>query len=193
MSGGGGKIKETEAQRAQTDVALKGWEDFKTRWRPAQNAYFARVLNNYNGTRKIAAGTAASDVNVAFGNAAGRAGTMLQQRGVSIGGGASGAAMNDADIKRAASRGLATVAAKQAVDDQQQQAIEGIVATGRGEKAAATSGLATLSDLSARSAAEEAGNRAANSLALGNAVGAAAGAGLGAAANRFTDPRTEQT
>lgn len=184
--GGGGSIKETSAQKASTEVAIKGWEDFKTRWRPAQNAYFSRVLNNYSGTRKMAAGTAANDVDVAFGNAAGDASAALQRRGIGIGGGMSAATVNDMDIKRAASRGLATVAGKQAADDQQQQAIEGIVATGRGEKAAATAGLSALSNLSAQSAANEANIRANNSAAFGNAVGTVAGAGLGAATNRFT-------
>lgn len=177
--GGGGGVKETSAQRAQTDVGIASWNDFKTRWRPAQNAYFSRVLNSYGQNRANAAGTAASDVNTAFGDTARTVTQGMQRRGIGLGGAASTAATNKVDIAQAKARGLAAVSGKQAADDQHQNALEGMTAVGRGEKAAATSGMSTLSNLSARSAANDAAIAAGNSQAFGNAVGAIGGAAVG--------------
>jgi hypothetical protein len=190
--GGGGKVEETEYQRAQTDVALRGWEDFKTRWKPAQNAYFGRVLSGYKGNRETAAGTAASDANVAFGDTA-RAVAQGQQRvGAGLGSGRSTAATMGADIALAKSRGLGVVSGKQAADDQHQASLGNIVATGRGEKAAATAGLSTLSNLSARTAANDAAIAAGNAQARGQFIGAIAGGALGEAANNFS-PKPKMT
>lgn len=174
MSGGSGKVKETSSEKESASIALDQWTDFKTRWKPAQDAYIRRVRADYKPLTQVAQGTASNDVDGQFG----KVNTLqtLQSRGVGMNGGKARFAVNGTDTAQAASRGLATVSAKQASEDRHQQQLEGLTAVGRGQQAGGVAGLQTLAGLSAATARNDAQIEQNNADALGETVGTVIGA-----------------
>lgn len=183
--GGGGKVKETSAEKESAAVSYDQWQDFQKRWKPAQNDYIARVRNNYQTTRNLAIGTASNDVDAAFGGAAGNVNRQMMQRGAGLNGGATRAAVNNIDIAQAKSRGLAKVSAGMAADDQHFQQLDGLTAIGRGQQAAGTAGLQSLASLSAASARNDAQIAQNNASAFGEFAGTVGGAALAAGAGAY--------
>lgn len=178
MSGGsGGKIKETSAEKESAAVSYDQWQDFKTRWKPAQNQYIARVRNDYAANKRIAVGAASNDVDAAFAPAVSNANQQLLQRGVGLNSGKGRVTGNNLDVAQARSNGLAKVSATQAADDLHFRQLDGLTAIGRGQQAGATAGLQSLASLSAASARNDAQIAQDNADALGQTIGTAVGAG----------------
>lgn len=183
-NGGGGKVKETAAEKAQTEIALKDWQDFQSRWKPAQNKYINRVTQAFEANKATAIGRASADVDGAFKDVARRGQQVQATRGAGLGSAKSAATANDADIAQAASRGLSKVSADQAAEDVKQGQLTQLTALGRGEKAASTQGFGTLAGLSAATARNDAQIAENNATAKGEFIGSVVG-GLGAAGGAY--------
>ncbi len=187
-TGGGGKVKETAAEKAQTEISLKDWQDFQSRWKPAQNKYIARVTQAFEANKATAIGRASGDVDGAFKNVARQGQQSQARRGAGLGSAKSAATANDADIAQAASRGLSSVSADQAAEDVKQGQLQQLTALGRGEKAASTQGFGALAGLSARTAQNDARIAENNATAKGELAGTLIGVASGAYLNRDKAP-----
>lgn len=177
----GGSVKETEAERANADVAMRSWTDANARWRPATTDYMRRVSGNADSMKKLAEGTVNADTAGAFATTAKDAITSNAARGASVGSSKSLLDASAIDTEQARSRGLAGVSADQAAEDIHQQQVDGLIAVGRGQKAGAVAGFSNLADLSSATARADAQRAADEATAKGEFYGTLAGSAIGAA------------
>lgn len=191
MGGGGSEVKETPQQRAQAELAMNQMLDYKKRWLPVQRELATQIqrLGSPQSAERIRArGQAATETAQQFSDARREVEAGLAAAGAGLSSGKAKMALGGMADAQAASAGFGLAAADQAVDDAYTAGLSQIMALGRGERAAAISGMDRVADMSARQAQADARMAAERSIGRGQLVGQIAGLGIGAVAGRPPTP-----
>ena len=184
--GGSNEVKETEAQKAQAEVAQKQWDLYKTDLQQYEDIFMDKVdaLNNENEYDKLA-GTAALGTAQSFGSARQGLADNLAAAGVDPTSGRYQEAMKDLETDQALSQTDTTNRAQSSQQDKYVAGLQDVASIGQGQKAEALQGYSDLASSSLNKAAVNAQTALANKGATQGAVGAVAGAGLAYGLNNY--------
>jgi hypothetical protein len=172
--------KETPQQRAFAEVAKAQMADYRKRWLPlqrklAEDVKDAGAVDSFE--RRQAAGKAATDSAIRFGEAKGKVESVLSDAGGAASSkfklGVTGLGQDEAQ-----SRGMGMVATDQAIDDSYLEGLGMIAAMGRGERQGALQGMGDVAAMSGRAAAQDAELAAQRRAGNAQLVGQVAGFGL---------------
>lgn len=185
-SGGSNEVKETEAQRAQSEVAQRQWQLYKTDLQQYEDIFMDKVdeLNNGSEYDKLA-GTAALGTAQSFGSARQGLADNLAASGVDPTSGRYQEAMKDLETDQALSQTDTTNRAQSSQQDKYVAGLQDVASIGQGQKAEALQGYSDLASSSLNKAAVNAQTALANKGATQGAVGAVAGAGLAYGLNNY--------
>lgn len=190
MGKSAGEQKETPQQRAFAEVAMAQMADYRKRWLPLQRKLAEDVTaagKADSSERQRAAGKAATDSAIRFGEAKGAVESALSDRSGSVGSSASKLGITGMGQDEATSRGLGFVAADQAIDDAYLEGLGMIAQMGKGERAGALRGMGDVAAMSGRQAAQDAELAAAKRAGNAQLVGQVAGFGLAGGFNGVGD------
>jgi hypothetical protein len=186
MSGGGGKVKETPLQRAQADMAVTGWNDYRSRWAPVRNFAIQRT-QNVDPKRATALGLQNVETQGRFGDASKKLDASLSNQGLSNNSGRSIMAKAGLSASKATSLGNGAVDTNAAITRQYVGGLQDIISAGQGQKAQAQAGMETLARNSGAQAAADAQAAAQNAAGLGEAIGTGVGIAGGYGLSGYMD------
>lgn len=178
MGGGGGDIEETEAERAQAEVALKRWGDYENIFKPYENEFMDEVddLNseaNYTRATELAISPLANQ----FAEEAMGIKKQMQASGVNPN---SGKMKSFNSAVAGAQAGAEVDTASRATEAQQDRYIGGlqnIVAMGQGQAGQAMQGMTDIAVTSQQNARSQAQSALQDRDNIRSGVGAVVGAG----------------
>lgn len=175
--GGSNEVKETEAQKAQAEVAQKQWDLYKTDLQQYEDIFMDKVdaLNNENEYDKLA-GTAALGTAQSFGSARQGLADNLAASGVDPTSGRYQEVMKDLETDQALSQTDTTNRAQSSQQDKYVAGLQDVASIGQGQKAEALQGYSDLASSSLNKAAVNAQTALANKSAGLRTVGSLAGA-----------------
>tara|TARA_Y100000780_G_scaffold128821_1_gene115969 strand:+ start:5107 stop:5664 length:558 start_codon:yes stop_codon:yes gene_type:complete len=178
MGGGGGEVKETSAEKAQAEVAMKRWEDYQNIFKDYENKFMSEV-DSFNSTEEIdrAENLSMRPLASAFNNQAQAVQKNLNASGVNPNSGkakvaksALGTAQASAEVD-AASRGVSSQ------QDRYVSGLKSIVAMGQGQAGESIAGMTDIADSAQRNAQYDAQFDRMDRDNVRSAVGLAVGAG----------------
>jgi len=181
MAGKQKAVKETEQQRAMTELAINRLADYKKRWVPLQQQMQARVMDMgkpESAASKKARGAATTDNAVAFSDAGKKLEGVLTGSGAGPNSGKAKMAMAGLSDDQGTSRGLGLTATDQSIDDAYLQGLSAIASLGKGQGANAMRGMQEMADMSGKQARQDAEMSAARRAGNAQLVGTVASAGL---------------
>lgn len=174
--GGSNEIPETEAQRANAEIALKHYNDYKQYVEPFEKKAIAGMTSNWDAREGQTAGMVNADLQQKIGMPA-----VDPVRGLAPDTSRVGKIMAGAQVK-----------GRMAAGDAKAGAFQSVLDIGQGKAAAAQSGMATL----AAQSVDEAAKSAASAQAADNARMSSGMTGLGMAAglvkNMYDDQQTKK-
>jgi hypothetical protein len=184
MSSSSGTQPETESERAVAQLAAAKFKDYQTRWAPRQAA-LATTIKRMGAEGSFERGQlkakSAADVGVNFAKAEKAVRAGQTGAGINPNSSASKLKLAGMDSDKAASIGLNSSLADQAIDDSYVQGLTSLMQIGRGQEATAVRGMADSARMSADRAASDAYLSAQSRAGNLNALGTVAGIGMGAA------------
>lgn len=178
------EVKETSQQRAFAELAAKRFADYRQRWLPLQRQLMSDVqeMGRADSTERVeAAGKAAADTSIRFGEAKGKLESSMTSGGAGPGSGKFKMAQAGLATDEATSKGLGMAAADSAIDDAYLQGLASIAAMGRGQSGQAVQGMGNVASMSGRQAAQDAEMALQGRMGRAQMYGQLAGAGLSAA------------
>jgi hypothetical protein len=187
-------VKETEQQRAMTEIAVARLADYKKRWVPLQQKMLGKVLDmgqKGSAAREKASGKASTDNAVAFGDAQTQLQGILSGTNTNPGSSKAKLAMAGVNDDQASSRGFGITASDQAIDDAYLQGLSSIAAMGKGQGASGVKGMQEVANQSGAQAQQDAeisaNRRAGNAQLIGTVAGAGLAVGIGNMGNGSPD------
>lgn len=189
MSGKKEGVPETAQQKALAEVAMKQLADYRQRWAPLQRQLASRITASGapdSRERRQAAGKAATDNAVQFGGAQ-RQVEAATTATAGLGSSRTKLAVSGLGDDKATSRSLGLAGADQAVDDAYMEGLGMLTAMGRGERAGAVQGMATMAARSGQQAAADAESSLRRRAGNAQLVGQVAGFGLAGGFNGVGD------
>ena len=191
MGGGGdNEVKETEAERAAAEIAMKQWNLYKDELKGFEDNFIQRV-DNINSESNMANAKEAVDLgyNKSYSDARTQTADTMAASGIDPSSAKFQGAMNDMTTEQGIKQGDTVNRAQVGEQDKYVAGLQDVVAIGMGQKAESLSGINDTASLSMRKATTDAYNDFNQSAALGQTVGSVAGAGV-AAGLRSTQPDT---
>lgn len=183
MGGGSApEVQETEAEKAQAEVAEDMWTLYQNVLAPYEDVFIQDVekLNSPGGYTK-----AAGDTNLSyssqFSDARDQTGSTLTSAGVNPNSGKFDTAQDSLTRQQAFSQNDAMNRAQSSNADQYVGGLEDVLAIGSGEEAQNMGALDSLASASNRSARSDAQAAESNALSQSNSLSSLAGAGMSAA------------
>ncbi|HBA87627.1 MAG TPA: hypothetical protein DCZ75_06440 [Geobacter sp.] len=165
MGKGPEKAPITEQQRALAGIAAEQYNNYMTTYRPFEEKYVTDVMGDTSSRKAKVTGRASADVAQA-------AGTAIKP-GVDP---ASGAAFGSvANTALGTAKSKAIVRGKQAVDNQQINAMQGVVNMGQGKAATTQAGMSALASSAANTAINDLQSEVNGDAFTRNAIGYAIG------------------
>lgn len=180
MSGGGGKMEETSAQKALAGHAAKVWADYKARWLSVQMQLASQIeAEGKPGSwqRTEAMGKASTDTEMKFDKARGALESSLTNRGAAPGSGRFNLGTTDLAGSEAKSSGLSQMMSDQQITDAYTKGLGALVAIGQGNQAQVSQGLTSQAQSSTLQAEADAQAALADQMSTAGAVGTAVGLG----------------
>lgn len=176
-SGGSNEVKETEAQKAQAEVANKQWGLYQSDLRQYEDIFMKKVdnLNSQEQYDKLA-GTSALGTAQSFGSARQGLSDNLAASGVDPTSGRYQDAMKDLETDQALSQTDTTNRAQSSQQDKYVAGLQDVASIGQGQKAEALQGYSNLAEISLNKSAMNAQTALATKQATSNAMGSLAGA-----------------
>lgn len=178
------EVRESSQQRAFAELAAKRFADYRQRWLPLQRQLMSDVqdMGRADSAERVeAAGKAAADTSIRFGEAKGKLESALTGSGAGPGSGKFKMAQAGLATDEAASKGLGMAAADSAIDDAYLQGLASIASMGRGQSGQAVQGMGNVASMSGRQAAQDAEMALQSRMGRAQMYGQLAGAGLSAA------------
>lgn len=188
MSGGSNEIPETEAEKAQAEVATKRWADYQQVFKPYEDKFMGEV-DSMNSDAQInkAEQLAVSPLARQFAQEGMKIRKGMQSQGVNPNSGlamstnsALSTAQADAEID-AGSRGVA------AQQDRYVSGLQGVTAMGQGQAGTAIQGMTNIAQTAQGNAVSQAQRSALGRNSIKSAVGLAVGSGLSYGLNQNED------
>lgn len=180
MSGGGGGVQETAAQKALAVNAQRQMDDYKTRWLPVQQRLAQQIQDEGkpgSWQRTEAVGRASTDSEMQFSQARGALEHALTNRGAAPGSGRFNLGVSGLAADESKSSGLGQMISDQQITDAYTKGLGALTQIGQGENAQVASGLENQARDSSLQAEADAQAALANQMAVGGAVGTAIGMG----------------
>lgn len=187
----GGKVQETQQQKALATYAKNLMDDYRARWLPVQRNLATSIQNMGkadSAEREGATGRAATDVAASFEGAQGALEKSLTNNGVNVNSSRAKLATTGMAADAAKATGLNSMIADQQIDDAYTKGLTALTAIGRGERADVGAGLASQARQSAVQSAADAEASASERSGYAQIAGQAAGYGLYGAMNRVGTP-----
>lgn len=181
MGKGPSKVKETAQEKALAEFAANKWTDYKQRWLPVQKQLAAQVAEMGqpdSAARRLAAGKANADTQMAFGQTQGAVEKRLTDAGAAPGSGRFNLASAGVSEDAATSGGLGMTIADQQVTDAYLSGLSSLAAIGQGRSATVGDALSQQAATSARQSAMDAQISGDRRAAVGELGGRLAGYGL---------------
>jgi hypothetical protein len=181
MSGGPDKVKETAQEKALAEFAANKWTDYKQRWLPVQRQLAAQVQEMGkpdSAARRLAAGKANADTQMAFGQTQGAVEKQMSNVGAAPGSGRFNLGSAGVSEDAATSGGLGMTIADQQVTDAYLSGLSSLAAVGQGRSATVGDALSQQAQTSARQSSLDAQISADRRGAQGQLAGQFAGYGL---------------
>lgn len=166
MGKSGGKIKETELEKANSQVAMEQWEEYKTTYRPTELKFIASVMKDETGLKERAAGRVNADIAQK---------TALPLKGTGVDPSRAATSSIFSDI--AGVEGTAQALAKQRTDDRRVTGMQAITDIGQGKAATAQQGFSALAGQSVSEAISRASANQQKNDSYASAVMTALGGG----------------
>lgn len=183
MGGGGGsvEVEETEAEKAQADVAEGLWTLYQQKFEPYEDVFIEGVEKlNSPGAYTKAAGDTNMSYSSQFGDARDQAADTLTSSGVNPNSGKFGTTQNSLTRQQTFAQNDAMNQAQSSNADQYVGGLEDALAIGSGQEAQNMKALDSLSGASNRAAASDARAAESASLSDASAVGSLIGATMSA-------------
>lgn len=183
-----GKVKESEQERALTEIAGQQLQDYQARWEPLQMAAAGKIeeMGKANSwERQMAKGQVAAENRANFSATADKVDAAQTNSGAGIGSGRFMANESGVADDQARSTGMGIQKADTAIDRAYTQGLSNLMSIGRGEKASANDSFAQL----AQSGAQEAQGNAMDSAQRRSDAMATAGMALGAGTAAMSRPQ----
>jgi hypothetical protein len=176
--GGGGKIDETEAEKAQAEVALQRWGDYQDIFKPFENQYMQEVDQmNSAATMDRASNLALNPIAKTFAQEGANIQRGMNASGVNPN---SGKAMTSKDMVADAQASAEVDATSRTTSTQQDNYVGGlqnISAMGQGQATNAIMGMGDVASRSQSYAVDSARDAMADQNNLRSGIGAIVGAG----------------
>lgn len=172
----GGKVEETAAEKAASQVAVKQWNLYNSELKPFENVFMQRV-NNINSDANMADVKQSTDLsyNREYGEAREATATNLAQAGIDPSSGKFQSTLTDLATDQAIAQGDTVNRAQSAEQDKYVTGKQDIVAIGQGQKAEGLAGINDTASLAASRASNDAysdfNRRAANAQTVGTLAG----------------------
>lgn len=185
--GGSGQIKETPAEKTQSQLAIQQWNNYQTKFAPLESR-LAGAVEATPGQHAQTQGQVQSATEQQFAPVRKQQAHGLFTHGFSPDSGGFQADMHQLNTNQAQSGGLNAAHADQAISNNQAYGELGVTQLGRGDTGTALQ-MATNAASNAQSQAESDARIALQkSMANQQLVGTVLGAGAGAAYQRFSSP-----
>ncbi|MCG7587079.1 hypothetical protein [Photobacterium sp. OFAV2-7] len=177
--GGGGKneIKETEAEKAAAEVAMKQWELYQSDLKGFETGFIKRV-DNINSAANMADVKESVDLGYSksYSDARDKTADTMTASGIDPSSSKFKGAMNKLTTEQAVKQGDTVNRAQVGEQDKHVAGLQDVVAIGMGQKAESLAGMGDSASLSLRKATTDAYNDFNQSAAMAQTVGATAGA-----------------
>lgn len=179
MGGGGdNKVKETEAERAAAEVAMKQWDLYQTDLKGFEEGFIQRV-DNMNSDANMAEAKEAVDLgyNKSYSEARSQSAENLAASGVDPSSGKFQGTLRELTTEQAIKQGDTVNRTQVGEQDKHIAGLQDVTAIGMGQKAEAMAGMGDTAALSLRKATQDAYSDFNRSSANQQLAGALAGAG----------------
>ncbi|EHK5438627.1 hypothetical protein I8Y03_001875 [Aeromonas hydrophila] len=175
--GGSNEIKETSAQKAMADIAMKQWGIYQSDLKQYENIFMDKV-DDLNGGEVFdnAAGTAALGTAHSFGEAREGLSDVMAASGADPTSGKYQSTMHELETDQALSQTDTTNRAQSSQQDKYVAGLKDVVSMGQGQKAEALEGYSSLASASLNKAANDAQTKFNNKQAVLGVVGTVGGA-----------------
>lgn len=175
--GGSNEVKETEAQKAAAEVAMKQWGIYQTDLRPFEDTFIKKV-DGLNGGKEYdkQASTAALGTAQGFGEARRGLADAMAAGGVDPTSGKYQEAMGELGTDQALSQTDTTNRAQSSQQDRYVAGLKDVVSIGQGQKAEAMAGMGDLANASLRKATSDAQSAFQSKQATAGLIGSVGGA-----------------
>lgn len=182
---GSGKVEETAAEKAASQIAVKQWNLYNSELKPLENVFMQRV-NNINSDANMADVKQSTDLsyNREYGDAREATATNMAQAGIDPSSGKFQSTLTDLATDQAIAQGDTVNRAQSAEQDKYVTGKQDIVAIGQGQKAEGLAGIEDTANLAAKRAANDAYSDFNRSAATAQTVGTLAGVGTSMYLNR---------
>ncbi len=183
MAGGSApEVQETEAEKAQAEVAEDMWTLYQNVLAPYEDVFIQDVEKvNSPGAYTKAAGDTNLSYSSQFGDARDQAGSTLTSAGVNPNSGKFDTTQDSLTRQQAFSQNDAMNRAQSSNADQYVGGLEDVLAIGSGQEAQNMGALDSLASASNRSARSDAQAAESNALSQSNSLSSLAGTGMSAA------------
>lgn len=176
-SKGSSEVKETEAEKAAAEVAMKQWELYKNELKGFEAGFIQRV-DNLNSAANMADAKESVDLgyNKSYSDARTQAADTMAANGVDPSSSKFQGELNRLTTEQGVNQSDTINRAQVGEQDKYVAGLQDVVAIGMGQKAESLAGLSDTATLSMRKATTDAYNDFNQSSAMAQTVGAVAGA-----------------
>ncbi|WGY45223.1 hypothetical protein [Vibrio sp. ABG19] len=184
---GGGERKETAAEKAASQIAVKQWNIYNKELKPFENLFMQRV-DNINSDSNMADVKQSTDLsyNREYGKAREATAENLAQAGIDPSSAKFQSTLSDLATDQAIAQGDTVNRAQSAEQDKYVTGKQDIVAIGQGQKAEGLAGINDTANLASQRATNDAYSDFNRSAATAQTVGTLAGIGTSMYLNRDT-------